>query len=263
LGLEVFSRDAQRLYLRNDVNVFRICVQRDDAEDLIALGWAVADERDLDAFSAQLSARGIEVATGTRAEADLRHVLKLIRFRDPNGIINEIVWGVEIKEQRPFRSPVLLDGFVTQDMGFGHVVLSIDKLDDSVAFFRDALGHKVSTVARIAHFEAVFLRCNRRHHSVALSESRRPKRLQHLQIEYKTFDDIGRGLDRVQDQKIPMVATLGRHISDWVTSFYVRSPSGFVVELAYGSRVLPDDARTEFETFSGSLWGHRSGMENC
>jgi len=263
LGLEVYSRDEQRLYLRADINAYRVCIERNDSEDVIALGWAVSSEADLDAFAAHLKTHGVAAQVGTPEDLVKRRVLKLLRFQDPNGIVNEVVWGAEIKEQRPFRSPIHMDGFLSGPFNaLGHVVVSADNVHASRVFYRDVLFHKVTTIARLGDFEVDFLRCNRRHHSIAFAESHRPKRLQHIQLEYQTFDDIGRAMDRAADTQTEIVSPLGRHIGDRVTSFYVRAPSGLVMELAYGARIMDEDAPTEFESFSGSIWGHRYGMEN-
>lgn len=263
MGLEVYAHDAQRLYLRSDMNAYRLCLERAESEDLIALGWMVETEADFDALVAHVKSLGNEVQLGTRAQADRRRVLKLASVRDPNGILNEIVWGAEIKEQRPFRSPIQIDGFVSPENGFGHVVLSVDNVHESADFYKLALGLKHATVMRIGETVAYFMRCNCRHHSVAIAESHRQKRLHHIEFEYKTFDDIGRAMDRAAELDIPIVCGLGRHVGDRVTSFYLRSPSGMVMEMGYGSRVIADDQPVEFEVFSGSIWGHRSGMENC
>jgi hypothetical protein len=77
------------------------------------------------------------------------------------------------------------------------------------------------------------------------------------------MDDLGRAMDRAEDIPLEMIATLGKHVSDWVTSFYVRAPSAVTLELAWGGRLVADDEPTEYETFTGSIWGHRKGMENA
>ena len=49
---------------------------------------------------------------------------------------------------------------------------------------------------------------------------------------------------------------LGRHPNDLMTSFYVRTPSGFDLEYGAGG-VTVDDAAWETETYDAlSIWGH-------
>ncbi|MFZ4602694.1 MAG: VOC family protein [Caulobacterales bacterium] len=263
IGLVLRERTADTLYLRCDRAFARIIVVKSDNEDAHALGWSVSSEAEFEAFKAKLEGAGIRFEEVSREAAFARKALKVLRLSDPDGIVHEIAWGIAVDDRTPFISPIVEKGFRSGDLGLGHSVLSIRDLDASKAFFRDVLGLKVTSHFFIHGFEAVFLRCNARHHSVAISMSNRAKRLQHLQIEYNDFDDLGRAMDRAEDLPMPLVATLGKHASDFVTSFYVRAPSDVTVELGYGARLLPDDAPTEYEDFTGSIWGHRRGMENA
>lgn len=263
LGLGVSARDENTLHLRCDRMVSRLQVVKSDYEDLHALGWGVGSQAELDQFAIQLKEANIPYEDISGEKAFARRVLRLLRFQDPDNNTHEVTWGNETNDATKFRSSVVVDGFATEEHGLGHAVLSIANMDVSRKFFCDVLGHKVTSHLFVHGFEAIFLRCNARHHSVAISVSNRVKKLQHLQVEYNSFDDIGRALDRVEDLDIPVVATLGKHVSDFVTSFYVSSPSGITVEIGYGARLMAEDAPTEFENFTGSIWGHRKGMENA
>lgn len=264
VGMAVTERTEDHLYLRCDRWLSRIQIVRSDNEDIHVLGWSVVEEKELDALIERLNADGrpFEDLRGPAIRA-LRKAMRVIRFSDDDGIVQEVAWGLEVSDRTPFVSTLAVDGFRSQEFGLGHVVLSISDLERSVRFFKEILGHKVTAHLFIGPHEAIFLRCNARHHSVALSVSHRPKKLQHLQIEYNSMDDLGRAMDRAESLPLEKVATLGKHASDWVTSFYVRAPSGITVELGYGARILADDEPTEFETFTGSVWGHLQGMENA
>ena len=51
--------------------------------------------------------------------------------------------------------------------------------------------------------------------------------------------------------------TLGRHTNDRMTSFYVRTPSGFEIEYGTGG-LLVDDATWVVRPYdAGSVWGHK------
>ena len=52
----------------------------------------------------------------------------------------------------------------------------------------------------------------------------------HLMLEVEQFTDVGRALDIVNDKKLTLAMSLGRHTNDMMTSFYVRTPSGFEIE---------------------------------
>jgi hypothetical protein len=51
--------------------------------------------------------------------------------------------------------------------------------------------------------------------------------------------------------------TLGRHVNDYMTSFYSWSPSRFLVEYGWGGRSIDPATWTPHERTEGpSLWGH-------
>ena len=55
--------------------------------------------------------------------------------------------------------------------------------------------------------------------------------------------------------------SLGRHTNDMMTSFYVRTPSGFEIEYGTGG-VLVDEENWEVENYDAmSFWGHRPPEE--
>ena len=76
-------------------------------------------------------------------------------------------------------------------------------------------------------------------------------------VELYSFDDVGQGYDIALGEKQRVVATLGRHPNDFVTSFYVRTPSEMLVEYGWGGREV-DDATWQPQEMTdvGSFWGH-------
>jgi hypothetical protein len=76
-------------------------------------------------------------------------------------------------------------------------------------------------------------------------------------LEVASIDDVGSALDIVNERRIPLAMSLGRHTNDHMTSFYVRSPSGFEIEYGTGGRLI-DDATWEVGTYDApSFWGHK------
>jgi len=54
-----------------------------------------------------------------------------------------------------------------------------------------------------------------------------------------------------------VATSLGRHTSDFITSFYSFTPSGFMVEYGWGARSIDPDTWQAFERKEGpSMWGH-------
>jgi extradiol dioxygenase len=106
-----------------------------------------------------------------------------------------------------------------------------------------------------------FLHCNPRHHTIALSAAPGLVGIHHLMLEVEQINDVGRALDIVNERRIPLAMTLGRHTNDHMTSFYVRTPSGFEIEYGTGGRLIDDD-HWELETYDAmSLWGHKPPAE--
>ncbi len=56
-----------------------------------------------------------------------------------------------------------------------------------------------------------------------------------MMMELYSFDDVGQGYDIVQGAD-RVATTLGRHTSDYITSFYSWTPSNFMVEYGWGGQ---------------------------
>jgi catechol 2,3-dioxygenase-like lactoylglutathione lyase family enzyme len=137
----------------------------------------------------------------------------------------------------------------------GHAVLNVERVEDVLPFYRDVLGFRLSDYA-LQPFKAFFLHANSRHHALALIETGRSG-LHHLMMEVVGFDDLGQGYDLAQLEPGRVATTLGRHSNDHMTSFYVRSPSGFLIEYGWGGRDIDPATWAPVEmTMGPSLWGH-------
>jgi len=79
----------------------------------------------------------------------------------------------------------------------------------------------------------------------------------HAIVEVENMTEVGRAHDRQQQHQVQLSATLGQHLNDKMTSFYMKTPSGF--DLEYGFCGLQDENWEEhcaFEFSRVSLWGH-------
>ena len=264
LGLQPNGRTADgSLYLRMDEYHHRFTVHPNGNDDVAYLGWEVADEHACSALAEQLKAAGFDVTPGTREEKTARRVAGLIRFQDPSGIPSEIFYGPLMSFEKPFQSPRPISGFHTGDLGLGHFVILVDNAEQSIHFYRDVLGMRISDYVEITpapgvSFQATFFHCNPRHHSIAFIESpKAEKRLNHFMLQAKSLDDVGSTYYLCQDKEVPITMTLGRHTNDHMTSFYLQTPSGFAVEYGWGAREV-DDATWQVQMHTaGSIWGHQ------
>ena len=255
LGLQSNGRESDgSLLLRMDEYEYRIAVHPDNRDDISYVGWQVTNEQGLVDMEVQLRNAGVEVSFGTPEEARARRVEGLIKFEDPNEIPTEVYFGPPISFDSPFNSPRPVSGFVTGDQGLGHVVLHVDDLEKSIRFYRDVLGMRISDFIR----NLAFFHCNPRHHSLAIIDAKSPKRLNHFMLQVNSINEVGATYDLVQDQGIEITRGLGRHTNDHMTSFYMKTPSGFNVEYGWGARTV-DDATWQVQRHEkGSIWGHRA-----
>ena len=79
----------------------------------------------------------------------------------------------------------------------------------------------------------------------------------HLMLEHFDLDDVGQGYDLASQEQGRIAVTLGRHCGDYMTSFYTRTPSGFLIEHGWGGRLIdPATWVADVRTEGPSLWGH-------
>lgn len=248
--------EGHALHLRMDDRPLRVRVEEVDGERLIAAGWELADGDAFERAIEALEKSGVEVERAGDEVRTTRCAGAVARFRDPAGAPHELYHGT-IYDHRPFVSPVGGGGFETGDLGLGHVVLPVQDVAPTRDLFERALGFRVSDEANLGPIEMAFMRCNPRHHSLALGAMPSPTGLVHFMIEMRSLDDVGYALDRVEAAGYHLSATLGKHTNDQMISFYVRSPSGFDVEVGWGGVRVDETRWTRGEITAPSFWGHR------
>ena len=109
-----------------------------------------------------------------------------------------------------------------------------------------------------------FMHCNERHHSLAIFECPMPSGCVHVMVEVDSVDEVGRAMDRMKAAGVKLTGTLGRHANDHMVSFYMLSPSGFMIEYGAEGRTVEDwDKYSTFQSTVNSFWGHdfSVGME--
>ncbi len=259
LGMQAVDRGAGVAAFRMDDRKQRLVIDRSLAEGQRYFGWEVADAAALDALAARLEAAGVAVAREPAALADQRFVRGLISFADPAGNRLEAFYGAAVADA-PFRPGRAIAGFRTGAQGMGHALLLVPDAQAGLAFYRDVLGFRISDYIT-APVTAYFLHVNSRHHSVALVQAP-VNRMHHLMVELYSLDDVGQAYDTVAQHPERVVATLGRHSNDWMTSFYQRTPSEMYVEYGWGGREVDDAVWQphQVETLA-SYWGHKGLFE--
>ncbi|MGH3959682.1 iron-dependent extradiol dioxygenase HsaC [Mycobacterium sp.] len=253
------------LYLRMDDFPARLVIVPGQHDRLSAAGWECANAEGLQEIRNRLDIEGTPHKEATAAELADRRVDEMIQFADPSGNCLEVFHGVALEHRRvvsPYGHK-----FVTAGQGLGHVVLSTRDDVEALHFYRDVLGFKLrdsmrlppQLVGRPADGPPAWLRffgCNPRHHSLAFLPMPTPSGIVHLMVEVDNSDDVGLCLDRALRRKVPMSATLGRHVNDLMLSFYMKTPGGFDVEFGCEGRQVKDRDWVARESTAVSLWGH-------
>ena len=257
--------DGASLY-RIDDRVFRFRVESGSQERLTAAAYEVDSAETLDALRRRIADAGRPVEDGSPEQAAARGVAAFFRTTDPAGNGLEFYHG-DARTDEPFVSPIGVPGFVTGDMGLGHAVFCAPDFEASLRFYRDIVGFHETDMPRF-HFNGggpddpgmgfAFLHAdNGRHHSVALGESPvPPSGCVHIMLEYPGLLEVGKAHDRMKALGYVESATLGQHYNDETLGFYVRTPSGFDLEVGCDSLVI-DPASWEVTRHEGiSVWGH-------
>ncbi len=248
------------VYLKMDERQWRIGVHPDSSDrGLMYLGFELDGPQEFESAIAELRALQIPVQAGTEADAFARAVTGVARLQDPAGNEIELFYG-PITDYL-FNSSSPGQQFVAGSLGLGHLNLFVTEQAACFEFYTRVLGFRLTDYICIGPESRLqFLRCNVRHHSIAIMETGGITGLQHMMLEVRNVDDVGRVLDRAMRNDFKITATMGRHRNDGVLSFYMRSPSGFDVEIGCEGLLL-DENWTTNAFCEGDVWGHHGLLD--
>jgi 3,4-dihydroxy-9,10-secoandrosta-1,3,5(10)-triene-9,17-dione 4,5-dioxygenase len=248
------------VYLKMDERQWRIAVHPDSVDGgLLYLGLQLDSALDLEKAVSELRAQRVAVRTGSDDEAYARAVSGIAFLRDPAGNALELFYGPTADYS--FASPCQGQQFVAGHLGVGHFNLFVKEQAACFDFYTRLLGFRLSDYIRFGRDTRLqFLRCNARHHSIAMVDMGGFTGLQHMLVELRSIDDVGRVLDRALRAGVEISSSLGRHRNDGMLSFYMRSPGGFDIEVGCDGLLL-DDTWTANEFCEGDVWGHAGLVE--
>ena len=249
---------------RIDDRPFRFWIEQADNERLIAAAYEVTDAGALLALKDRIATAGRMVEDGSAEAAAARGVSAFFHTSDPAGNGLEFFHG-DTRDDVPFVSPAGVSGFVTGDMGMGHVVFAAPNFDECHAFYT-AIGFRDTDVPRFRFSDEpgdpgmgfAFMHAeNGRHHSVAIGQMPvPPSACVHLMVEMKSQSDVGRCHDRMRIAKVPESASIGRHVNDQTFGFYMQTPAGFDIEIGADPLVIDPQTWTATAHLAPSEWGH-------
>ena len=183
-------------------------------------------------------------------------MMHLIHFLDPAGIRVELFIG-GTQRFRSFAAPRQFGGFATGDQGLGHVVMLVPDSDAEDSFYRSLLGFQLTDSVKSPMGLLRFYHVNRRHHSLATLPAPNARGLHHIMVEVNDLNDVGIAWDLIRSRDdLPFALTLGRHSTDQMLSFYVRTPTGFDFEYGWGALSLSDSWTPTVTEFPAEIFGH-------
>ena len=264
-GLHVDALPDGSLAFRLDEYQKRLIVQPGPAEDVVSLGWEVADDTALSLALERVRAEGLEVAASDPTAAERRGVEGFSAFKGPKGLSMELFTRPKLTNQ-PLAAKV--DRFVTGQGGLGHVALVTRFPEQVIAQLSRVLGAKLSDTITDklsgAEMEFSFLHLNPRHHSLAIAATKGLRldpirtRIQHLALEAARLEDVVDAYERTKALGFRITMSMGQHPNDEEISFYATSPSGFEMELGWNAKTIALDEPWEPQAYRGiSRWGHR------
>ena len=263
------------LLFRLDDRPFRFWIQRGERDAFVAPGWEFANKSEFDATLERLQRAGRPIERADVMQARARHAYELATSSDPAGNAIELFYG-RFYDYVPFVSPAGISRFVTGDngdLGLGHIVLTAPNFDETHEFYKNVFGFADTDLGRFylggggpddAGVGFAFLHCNGRHHSLALGQlPESPNGAVHMMVEAASLEDVGRTYDRVLKSRgrVPLSATLGRHVNDKMTSFYMQTPGGFDIEYGWNGLVIDPATWVATTSMAVSDWGHRWAHE--
>lgn len=258
LGMQLADGDdSPAAVFRTDERACRLIVEDGPPgpDALIALGFEVANEAALEELITHLEAASVAVKEDPEL-ATARRVQRVVTFADNDrNRIEAFVGGESSKAQ--FVSPRGVR-FVCGDLGLGHVFMFSSNGARSAELYKSVLGFRLSDTIAFGPENGYFLHCNPRHHTIAFAAiPGPPPGLGHLMLEVDSLEAVGRALDIVEQGPFSVQMTLGEHSNDHVTSFYVKTPSGFAVEYGWNGRLVNDALWKVGHYDSASVWGHQ------
>jgi biphenyl-2,3-diol 1,2-dioxygenase len=263
-GLVPAETVGETLTWRNDDSVHRVLATVGPADDATVLGFQVASAAIMGEIAERLESLGFPVETGSATECASRKVTAMVKTVSPWGVPVEVVHGLAVADSA-FHSPLMLGGFKTAGMGFGHSVFTVGDAEAAHRFVVDGLGMRQTDwldlpVAPGVVVSGRFYHGNPRHHTLALicpPGPPAPKKMHHFMVETNNADDVGAAFDRSFAAGHPIPNGLGKHDNDKMFSFYTQTPAGFQIEVGYGAREVGPDWNENRAYDSISQWGHQ------
>jgi catechol-2,3-dioxygenase len=252
-GLDSIEDAGRDVYLRADGPDHHVLVLQpsEGQPGLDHFAFEVSSADDIDRAVDVLSSQGYEIVTPPTQDLE-PGVKKAVRFKDPDGNVVELVYGVDsVSDTYGGRDvkPTLLN----------HVVLNTRDRKPLEAFYGGLLGFKLSDT--LADF-MTFWRCNANHHSLAFAAARGDHLgMNHAAFEVRDWSDLMRGVFYLGEHGVKRMWGPGRHLAGNNLFSYYFDPEGNVVEYTTEvEQITNDDYVPPIRPLIADQWGSAPPM---
>ncbi len=237
VGLQLNGLENDMAFFSCSDDHHNVVLCQSEEPGLLRVGWELESEAELDRAAAHLKSHGIEVYEIPTEESTAIHQGRTLRFQEPNaGLCCEFY-------SHQHKRGVNYQPTVSKIARLGHVVVNFPDWPKAVTFFQEVMNFKVSDY--VDGFIA-FMRCfpNPYHHTFGVGNAKlrggKPG-LHHVNFMVTDMDDIGRALNRMPANDVPVVFGPGRHPPSGSIFYYFLDPDGMTVEYSFGMEEFPEE----------------------
>jgi len=230
-GLDKVSQDDDSVYFRGAGPENHILsLHAGENRGLHHIAFGMVDKNAVDRAAEILASKGVKMVSppGYLDEEGKGYGL---RFVDPENRCIELSAWVEVHTtiwNKKNVDPVKLN----------HVVMNTKDLDMITDFYTNVLGFKVTDWSE---HQMSFLRCNRKHHSIAFNQDAHAS-VNHIAYEVDTVDEVMRGISNVRKAGYQEIWGPGRHGPGNNVFCYFQDPGKFVMEYTCYLETIEDES---------------------
>lgn len=197
-----------------------------------ALGLMLEDADQLHLLTQHLSAKRVAYTDLSAGELAARNASQAVRVVVPHLSAAFECYVPAAQEHHVFQPKH------TSIQRIGHVVFNTPNKVEVVDFLRDVLNFRTSDnigdrTTFMRPFGSPF------HHGVAVIQAPNSS-MNHVNFMVSEIDDIGRALNRLRKNDVPIVFGPGRHPPSGSVFLYFLDPDGLTLEYSYGMEEFPD-----------------------
>jgi 2,3-dihydroxy-p-cumate/2,3-dihydroxybenzoate 3,4-dioxygenase len=256
VGLNAQPRKSkdEPVYLRCSRDHHNLILYPGKEAGLKRVAFELEDEKQLEIAFEHLTKNGLQPQELDKRETMALNQGKTFRFKDPYVGITFEMYSEMMQMGKPYVPKE------TNIERVGHVVIETNKFDELLKFLLDILNFKVSDVSG-QEIGWAWLRAfpNPLHHSFALVRGKENK-MNHMAFNVYDIDDVGRGMNRLKRNNIPILFGPGRHAPSGSIFLYFPDPDGLTLEFSQGMEKFPEEGARKPRRLEPSLetldmWG--------